>query len=210
MFPLREVIPSRTTPWITRLLIGVNALVFLYLLMLGEHAREEFVLALGLRPAEFSWAAAVTAMFLHSGWLHVIANLWALWIFGDNVEDRMGHARFLIFYLLAGLVAGLAQTYADPDATMTLVGASGAVAGVMGAYLFMFPQSRILVLIFLFVFVDVVEISAIFFLGIWFVLQLMRGVGQLTNVTGASVGLSAHVAGFLTGVVGAWGFKRPE
>ena len=210
MFPLRDVIPSRTTPWITFLLIGINALVFLYTVLLGEPARETFILTYGLIPAEFSWLTALTSMFVHGGWLHVVGNLWSLWLFGDNVEDRMGHGRFLVFYLLAGLVAALAQTYAIPDARIPLVGASGAIAGVMGAYLVLFPHSRILVLIFLFIFIDVIEISAVFFLALWFVIQLMSGVGQLANAPGANVGFWAHIGGFLTGALGVGGFKRAE
>jgi membrane associated rhomboid family serine protease len=209
MFPLRDVIPSRTTPWITFSLTGVNVLVFLHMLQLRDR-RDEFVAAYGLIPVHFSWVSAVTSIFLHAGWLQLVSNIWALWIFGDNVEDRMGHGRFLVFYLLAGLVAGLAQTYADPYTPVPLVGASGAVAGVLGAYLVLFPQSRVLVLVFPLVFVDVIEISAIFFLGLWFVLQLLSGATQNTPMAGADIGFWTDVGGFLTGVVGVWVFKRPE
>jgi membrane associated rhomboid family serine protease len=210
MIPLRDVIPSRTTPWVTFLLIGINVLVFFYEVSLGPGGLKQFILAFGLVPADFSWMTAVTSMFLHAGWLHIAGNLLSLWIFGDNVEDRMGHGRFLIFYLLAGLVGNLSQTYAVPDSSVPLIGASGAIAGVMGAYLVLFPYSRILVLVFLFIFVDVLEIPAVFFLGFWFLMQLLNGVGQLANAPGANIGFWAHIGGFLTGVLGVWLFKRPE
>ena len=210
MFPLRDVIPSRTTPWVTLLLIAVNGVMFLYEMSLGQLEVTQFVLAHGLVPSAFNWTAAVTSMFLHGGWLHVIGNLWSLWIFGDNVEDRMGHGRFLIFYLLAGLLGNLAQTFAFPDSPVPLIGASGAIAGVMGAYLILFPYSRILVLIFLVFFIDVIEIPAVFFLAFWFFMQLLSGVGQLADLPGANVGFWAHVGGFITGVIGVWVFKRPE
>src|SRR5690349_6014488 len=177
MFPLRDVIPSRTTPWITFLLIAVNLVVFLIETSLTERQAVQFISAYGLVPARFTWAAAVTSMFLHGGWLHIVGNLWSLWIFGDNVEDRMGHGRFLMFYLLAGLLGNLAQTAAGPESVVPLIGASGAIAGVMGAYLILFPHSRILVLIFLVFFVDIIEIPAVFFLAFWFLLQLLSGVG---------------------------------
>jgi membrane associated rhomboid family serine protease len=208
MLPLRDVIPSRTTPWVTLSLIVVNALVFVLMLQQGDR-RDEFVATYGLIPDHFSWVSAVTSMFLQAGWVHAVGNLWALWLFGENVEDRMGHGRFLIFYLVAGLVAGLAQAYANPYTEVPFVGPSGAIAGVLGAYLVMFPQSRILVLVFPLMFVDVIEISAIFFLGLWVALQLLGGASLLTNV-GANIGFWALVGGFLTGVVGVWVFKRPE
>ena len=210
MFPLRDVIPSRTTPWVTFLLIAVNLVVFLCEISLNEREAVQFISAYGLVPARFSWAAAVTSMFLHGGWLHIIGNLWSLWIFGDNVEDRMGHGRFLVFYLLAGLLGNLAQTMAMPDSPIPLIGASGAIAGVMGAYLVLFPHSRILVLIFLLFFVDIVEIPAVFFLAFWFLMQLVSGFGQLANLAGASVGFWAHIGGFLAGVLGVWIFKQKQ
>jgi membrane associated rhomboid family serine protease len=210
MFPLRDVIPSRTTPWVTFLLIAVNVVVFLFELSLNEQDAVRFVFAHGLVPAHFSWTSAVTSTFLHGGWLHIIGNLWSLWIFGDNVEDRMGHGRYLVFYLLAGVLGNLAQVMAMPDSPVPLIGASGAIAGVMGAYLVLFPHSRILVLIFLLFFVDIVEIPAVFFLAFWFLIQLVSGVGQLASLSGASVGFWAHIGGFLTGVLGVWVFRRRE
>jgi len=213
MIPLRDVIPSRTTPVVTISLIAVNALVFLYQLSLGD-AVNEFVLYFGLVPAAFSWVTVFTSMFLHGGFLHVGGNMLYLWIFGDNVEDRMGHGRFLVFYLLCGVAAALAQAALNPDSVVPMVGASGAIAGVMGAYFVLYPHSRIVTLVPIFVFIQIMEIPAIFFLGIWFLMQFLSGVGSIaTAVSGEPAGgiaFWAHVAGFLTGVSGVIVFRRPE
>jgi len=189
-------------------LIGANVLVFLYELTLSDRGLMAFFDVYGLVPASFSWTAAFTSMFLHSGWVHIGGNMLSLWIFGDNVEDRLGHVGFLIFYLAIGLVANLAQTAANLDSSLPLVGASGAIAGVMGAYLVMFPTSRILVLLFLFIFVDVVEIPAVFFLGFWFLLQIMGGVGRIGGADVGGVAFWAHAAGFLGGIGIAWLFRK--
>ena len=214
MIPLRDVIPSRTTPYVTFLIIGINLAVFVHELQLralSDTALERFYFTYGLIPASFSWLSALTSMFLHDGWGHVAGNLWSLWIFGDNVEDRLGHGRFIIFYLAVGLIAGVAQTLTGPDSTLPLIGASGAIAGVMGAYFVLFPHSRVLVLVFLFIFIDVIEIPAVFFLGFWFLMQLASGIGRLadTEMTGG-VAFWAHAGGFLAGIVGVWLLKRPE
>ena len=132
-------------------------------------------------PAAFSWVTVFTSMFLHGGLLHVAGNMLYLWIFGDNVEDRMGHGRFLVFYLLCGIAAALAQTIAAPDSVVPMVGASGAIAGVMGAYFVLYPKSRIVTLVPLFFFFQIIEVPAIFFLGIWFVMQFLSGVGSIVT-----------------------------
>ena len=213
MIPLRDVIPSRTTPVVTISLIALNVLAFLYQLSLGD-AVNEFIVYFGLVPAAFSWVAVFTSMFLHGGFLHVGGNMLYLWIFGDNVEDRMGHGRFLVFYLLCGIAAALAQAALNPDSVVPMVGASGAIAGVMGAYFVLYPYSRIVTLVPIFVFIQIMEIPAIFFLGIWFLMQFLSGVGSIaTAVNGEPAGgiaFWAHVAGFLTGVSGVIIFRRPE
>ena len=212
MIPLRDVIPSRTTPVATFCLIGVNAVVFFYQLTLGD-AVNEFVLYFGLIPAAFSWVTVFTSMFLHGGLLHFGGNMLYLWIFGDNVEDRMGHGRFLAFYLLCGTAAALAQAALNPDSVVPMVGASGAIAGVMGAYFVLYPHSRIVTLVPIFVFIQILEIPAIFFLGIWFVMQLVSGVGSIATATGepsGGIAFWAHVAGFLAGVSSVIVFRRPE
>ena len=212
MIPLRDVIPSRTTPVVTIGLIALNILVFVYELSLGR-AVDAFTLYYGLVPAAFSWANVFTSMFLHGGFLHVAGNMLYLWIFGDNVEDRMGHARFLVFYLLCGVAAALAQTMTAPDSIVPMVGASGAIAGVMGAYFVLYPRSRIVTLIPIFFFVQVIEVPAIAFLGIWFLMQFLSGVGSIGATIGRSTGgiaFWAHIAGFVAGITGVVLFRRPE
>ena len=195
-------------------LIVVNALVFLYEMTLGDPLLEEFILYFGLVPAAFSWVTVLTSMFLHGGFLHFGGNMLFLWIFGDNVEDRMGHGRFVAFYLLCGAAAALAQTAMSPDSVVPMVGASGAVAGVMGAYFVLYPHSRIVTLVPLFVFFHVMEVPALVFLGLWFVLQFVSGVGSIAAATGGEpaggIAFWAHVAGFVAGVSGVLVFRRPE
>jgi len=213
LIPLRDIFPSRTTPVVTLSLIALNVLVFVYELSLGRGV-EAFTLYYGLVPAAFSWVAVFTSMFLHGGFLHVAGNMLYLWIFGDNVEDRMGHGRFLVFYVLCGVAAALAQTITAPDSVVPMVGASGAIAGVMGAYFVLYPKSRIVTLVTLFFFWQVIEVPAIFFLGIWFVMQFLSGVGSIvSSVQGGSTGgiaFWAHIAGFVAGISAVVLFRRPE
>jgi membrane associated rhomboid family serine protease len=209
MIPLRDIVPSRTTPIVTISLIVANVLVFLYELTLGR-AVDDFTLYFGLVPAAFSWVAVFTSMFLHGGLFHVAGNMLYLWIFGDNVEDRMGHGRFLVFYLLCGTAAALAQTITAPDSVVPMVGASGAIAGVMGAYFVLYPKSRIVTLVPLFFFFQIIEVPAIFFLGIWFVMQFLSGIGSIGLAATGGVAFWAHVAGFLAGLSGVIVFRRPE
>lgn len=213
MIPLRDVIPSRTTPFVTIALVVLNAVAFLYEYLLGDDI-DDFIFAFGLVPATFSWFAVLTSMFLHGGLLHFGGNMLYLWIFGDNVEDRMGHGRFLAFYLLCGVAAALGQTFTNPNSVVPMVGASGAVAGVMGAYFVLYPRSRIVTLLPFIVFWQIVEVPAIFFLGVWFLMQFVSGVGSIaSSVSGEPAGgvaFWAHVAGFAAGLVGVWVFQRPE
>jgi membrane associated rhomboid family serine protease len=213
VIPLRDVIPSRTTPYVTISLVVINSLVFLYQWSLGDRANE-FVFDYGLVPAYFSWASVLTSMFLHGGFLHIAGNMLYLWIFGDNVEDQMGHGRFLAFYLLCGIAAALAQTLTVSDSTVPMVGASGAIAGVMGAYFILYPHSRIVSLVTLVFFWQIMEIPAIAFLGVWFLMQFLSGVGSIATATshapGGGIAFWAHVAGFAAGAVGVFLFRRPE
>ena len=214
VIPLRDVIPSRTTPFVTVALIVVNTLVFVRQLTLDESAMEEFFLYFGLVPAAFSWVAVVTSMFVHGGFMHFGFNMLFLWIFGDNVEDRMGHGRFLVFYLLCGGAAALAQTATDPDSIVAMVGASGAIAGVMGAYIVLYPHSRIVTLIPILFFFHIIEVPALVFLGLWFVLQFVSGLGSMAAATGGEpaggIAFWAHIAGFVAGASGVLVFRRPE
>ena len=211
MIPLRDVIPSRTTPYITVTIIVVNALVFVFELRLPLTDRVRFIEVYGIVPASVGSLSLLTSMFLHGGWLHFLGNMLYLWIFGDNVEDRVGHGRFIVFYLTCGLAATLAQVVSNPTSVVPIVGASGAIAGVMGAYFVLFPRSRVLTLLPLFIFWELIEVPAILFLGFWFLLQLLSGVGSV----GAGQDLSgiafwAHIAGFATGAVAIFFFRRPE
>ena len=202
MFPISDVIPSRRTPVVTIGLIVLNTLAFLYELSLSDVELDRLVRAAGTVPADFSALDAVTSLFLHGGWLHFLGNMLYLWIFGDNVEDSFGHVRFLLFYVFCGAAAAIAQVVIHPDSTVPMVGASGAIAGVMGAYFVLFPQSRVLAGVFIIFFIDVVEIPAIFFLGIWFLMQLFSGVGSLVDAADGGIAFFAHVGGFAVGAVG--------
>jgi membrane associated rhomboid family serine protease len=209
MIPLRDVIPSRTTPFVTIAIIAINAAAFLFEISLPDDQLETFFRLYGVVPAIFTWPTVLTSMFLHGGWLHFLGNMLYLWIFGDNVEDRLGHARFIAFYILCGAIAALAQVWTRPDSMIPTIGASGAIAGVMGAYFVLFPHSRVLTLIPLFVFWELLEVPAIFFLGIWFVMQLFSGFGSLA-AAGDTGGIAfwAHVAGFVAGLGGVFVFRR--
>ena len=204
MIPLRDTIPSETFPVMTRLLIAANVAMFLYQVSLGT-AAEPFIYTHGLIPRRFGAGGAIapllTSMFLHGGWMHLIGNMLYLHIFGDNVEDRLGHVRFLLLYLVAGMAAGMTQVVANPGSPLPMVGASGAIAGVTGAYFVFFPHGRIVTLVPIFVFLQIVEIPAVFFLLFWFVLQLMLGIGSLGSEAAGGVAFWAHVGGFVSGIV---------
>jgi membrane associated rhomboid family serine protease len=193
---------------VTRLLIVVNVIVFLYQAGLGGSAGERFIYMHGVVPREFelghldSFRPIFTSMFLHGGWMHLIGNMLYLHIFGDNVEDRVGHLRFLMLYVVSGLVAGLAQIAINPNSPLPMVGASGAIAGVTGAYFLFFPRSRIVTLVPIFVFLQIIEIPAVFFLFFWFAFQLLLGVGSLgMEAAGGGVAFWAHIGGFIAGMV---------
>jgi rhomboid family protein len=206
MFPVSDVIPSRTVPAVTIGLIAVNVLVFFYQLLLPPVGLEQFVAAYAVIPAWFWWPSLFTSQFLHGGWMHILWNMVYLWIFGDNVEDHLGHLGFLLFYLGAGATAALLQILFNPFSAVPMLGASGAIAGVMGAYFVLYPHSRVLTAIFLVFVFDLVEIPALFFLGIWFLLQLVNGLGSLgvSNAAGGGTAFWAHIGGFVVGIaVGA-------
>ncbi len=203
MFPLRDTQPSYSKPVVTVLLIVVNILVFLFEISLEPFARNEFIAAYGLVPDQFSLLNVLTSMFLHGGWMHVLGNMWFLWIFGDNIEDILGPAKFLLFYLLCGFAAAGAQYLGDPGSRVPMVGASGAIAGVMGAYLIKFPRARIVTLVPIIIFITTVEIPAWAMLLWWFVIQLFSGLGSLatTNYAGGGIAWFAHVGGFVAGML---------
>ena len=207
MFPLYDTVRSRKFPLVNLTLILANVLVFLYELQLGPDALKEFIFTWGLIPAnvfsdpQTSWMTFFSSMFLHGGWFHIINNVWVLFIFGDNVEAGMGKIRYLVFYMLSGVAAGLLQSYILPSSTVPMIGASGAVAGVLGAYLILFPRSRIASLVpILFIF-TIVEIPATLFLIFWFLSQLYSGLGALRGGGDSGIAWWAHIGGFMFGAL---------
>jgi membrane associated rhomboid family serine protease len=209
VIPIRDVIPSRTTPFVTISLIVLNVLVFLQMPPGDSAAFELFIRTWGVTPADFHGGAVLTSMFVHAGFGHLFSNMLFLWIFGDNVEDRLGHGRYLAFYLLCGLAAALLQVFVEAGSRIPMVGASGAIAGVLGAYLVMFPHSRVLTL----VFVAFIEVPAVLLLGLWFATQLLSGLGTLAAVRPEDMGgvaFWAHAGGFAAGAALVLLFRRPE
>jgi membrane associated rhomboid family serine protease len=224
MFPVRDDNPHFLTPVATWAILGLNVLAWVFLQGLGTDPElATSVCELGLIPGELlqrvppgtqvplsqtavcvitddpSWRALFSSMFMHGGWMHIIGNMWFLWIFGNNVEDAMGHARFALFYVLCGLAAAGAQVLSQPASAIPMVGASGAIGGVMGAYVFLYPRVHVHLLLILGFYVTTVAVPAIFMLGYWFVLQLLGGVSSL-GVQGGGVAFWAHVGGFAAGV----------
>jgi membrane associated rhomboid family serine protease len=223
MFPISDDNPRRhLTPYVNYTIIGACVLVFLWQASLGERGAELAVYRLGMIPARLiegkelqpqfavvpAWATIFTSMFMHGGWLHLGGNMLYLWIFGDNIEDSMGHGRYLAFYLLCGTAAALTQGFVDPASTIPMVGASGAISGVLGAYVLLHPGATVRVLIFLGFFVTVAHIPALIVLGIWFLLQLMNGLAATADEPG--VAFWAHVGGFVAGMAFVSFFKRRD
>ena len=222
MIPLRDTIPSRRVAWMTRLLLAVNIAAFAIELRQGP-AVEAFLYRFGVVPSYWfvssvsdflDWPhlflTLLTAQFLHGGFLHLASNMLYLWIFADNVEDRFGPGRFLFLYLGSGVAASVAQILIAPHSSVPMVGASGAIAGILGAYLLLFPAARIETLVPLGLFWQTVELPAFLFLGIWFLLQWLQGlttIGQVADVGGVAVW--AHIGGFVSGMVGV-GVLRPR
>jgi membrane associated rhomboid family serine protease len=210
MIPIRDTIRSRSFPIINWLLIAANAVVFFFELSLSPAGLEWLVRTFGLVPGKIDLASPftlipfVTHIFLHGGWLHFLSNMWTLFIFGDNIEDRMGSVRFLVFYLAGGIAAGTLQTVVDPASMIPAIGASGAIAAVLGAYFLYFPKAQVITLIPLFFLPWFVNIPAVIYLGFWFVIQLYSGVMSLASAGGMAMGgvaWWAHIGGFLFGLV---------
>ncbi len=219
MIPLFDNVPSRRPPLVNYTLIGLNVLVFLWEVGQGPRLDEVFR-AYGVVPAVFvassgleRWVPVFTSMFLHGGVWHLVSNMLALWIFGDNVEDRMGHFRYLLFYLLCGVAASLVHIYTDPASTIPSVGASGAISGVLAAYLVMYPMAYVYTLIPLFFWVEIVAVPALLYLGLWFLSQLVNGLFALSATSlqsGGGIAWWAHIGGFMAGLVLVWIFRRRE
>jgi membrane associated rhomboid family serine protease len=217
MIPLRDINPRRTFPFVTIGLIVVNFLFFFYELSLGQHL-DGFLRSSAYVPANYfepgngtvDAKSILLSMFLHGGWMHILGNMLYLWIFGDNVEDEIGHVRYLLFYLVCGWGATLTHGYLNRSSAVPSIGASGAIAGVLGAYLVMFRKARVLTLIPLGFFTRVTELPAILVLGMWFVLQLFSGVASLGAGGAQSAGVAfwAHIGGFVLGMLLALLLRR--
>ncbi|MCU0620932.1 MAG: rhomboid family intramembrane serine protease [Gemmatimonadales bacterium] len=225
MIPIRDDNPTLRTPIVTWALIALNAAVWVLVQGMGaEQPLVRSICELGLIPAEFlgrvpagtevalgegatcvlgegqAWFTPLSSMFMHGGWMHIIGNMWFLHIFGNNVEDSMGHGRFVVFYLLCGLAAAMAQTVFDPGSQIPMVGASGAIGGVMGAYVVLYPRVQIHMLIPVFVILTRIVVPAFFMLGYWFVIQLVSGWASM-NRSGGGTAFWAHIGGFAAGAV---------
>jgi membrane associated rhomboid family serine protease len=231
MFPLRDENPTELFPVLTLALIAINVAVWFYIQGAGfdPRALQQSVCTYGTIPAEITgeasplpssirslrcptggltWASLVTSMFLHGGWFHLIGNMWFLWIFGNNIEDSMGHLRFLVFYLLTGLAASGGHILSEPGSQIPTVGASGAISGVMGAYLLLYPRVRVHTLFFFLIFIRVFPLPAWVMLGYWFLIQFLSGTS--TNAAAMGVAFWAHIGGFIAGLVLVKAFERKQ
>ncbi len=234
MFPVRDDNPQYLKPYATYIILGLNVLAWVFIQGLGmEPSLSQSVCQLGLLPGELlqlaapgaatqigpdtycqitsspNWMSVINHMFLHGGWMHIIGNMWFLWIFGDNVEDSMGHLRFMIFYLLCGLAAAGLQIFSNPDSVVPMVGASGAIGGVMGAYVVLYPRVKVHMLVILGFYITTFAIPAIWMLGYWFLIQLLGGFTSIGK-TGGGVAFWAHIGGFMAGALLIQLFKDSE
>jgi membrane associated rhomboid family serine protease len=233
MFPYRDDNPTLATPVVTYLLIGLNVASWILIQGMGaEPLLSRSVCELGLIPGEYlgrvpdgtafpmsettscvlgesSWFTPISSMFLHGGWFHLIGNMWFLWVFGNNVEDSQGHVRYLVFYLLCGVAAAAAQTLVNPASAVPMVGASGAISGVMGAYIVLYPKVRVHMLVILGFFITRIAVPAYLMLGYWFLLQILGGVPTLGDDKGG-VAFWAHAGGFVAGAILIYVFKDRE
>jgi membrane associated rhomboid family serine protease len=221
MIPLKDDTPRYSTPFVTTLLIATNTIIFLYQISLGPRLDQKLVFEYGVIPARIDAALAghaqlglafeplFTSMFLHGGWLHLIGNMWFLWIFGDNVEDALGHFGYLVFYLSCGVASGVVHTLANWGSRVPALGASGAIAGVMGAYIVFYPRARVLTLVPLIILFFTVRLPAVVILGYWFLIQFLSGVGSLGVSQAAGVAWWAHIGGFALGALIAFQFRKP-
>ena len=214
MIPLYDTTRTRTFPLVNLGLILLNALVFLVEIRMAPSVLRSFIFAWGLIPANLlsdpggRWQTIFSSMFLHGGWFHIISNMWVLYIFGDNVEARLGKLRYLIFYLLSGVAAALLQAYVRPGSAEPMIGASGAIAGVLGAYLILFPGSRIASLVPILFILTIVEVPALIFLIFWFITQLYSGLFMMNGGAESGIAWWAHIGGFLFGMLMVAFFAR--
>ncbi|MBE0408175.1 MAG: rhomboid family intramembrane serine protease [Anaerolineales bacterium] len=220
MIPLRDNVPSKRFPVITWILILINVLIFIYTISLRPETQEQLVFTFGMVPARLNLGelqdliqqpgqmiSLLTSQFLHANWFHLISNMWILFIFGDNVEDLMGKMRFILFYLLSGVAANFAHALALPNSQIPAVGASGAIAGVLGAYFLLFPHARVQTVLFVFIIPWFIQIPAVLYLGVWFILQISQGLIEVNQNVGG-VAWWAHVGGFVFGLAAVHFFVR--
>jgi len=220
MFPISDDNPRRSTPVVNYCLIGICVLVFLWQFSLGPEGGQQAVMSLGMIPARLfgygelpadmivvpAWATIFTSMFMHGGWMHLGGNMLFLWIFGDNIEDNMGPVRYLAFYLVTGVAAAMTQAFLNPDSQIPMVGASGAISGVLGAYLLLHPWATVRTVIFLGIFITMVHVPALIVLGFWFVGQLISAA--MTPPGQPGVAFAAHIGGFVAGMALVAFFKQ--
>ncbi len=219
MFPLRDNIPSRSICIITILLIILNLYIYYQEILLSDALLTKIIKRYGLIPArltaitaqgslDFSpYVTLISNLFLHGGWMHVLGNMWYMWVFADNVEDWLGHFRFIIFYLACGVIANITHIVLDPSSTIPTIGASGAVSGILGAYLVLYPKAKVKTLVPIFVFLSIFEIPAVIFLGLWFIFQLFSGTAALHS-SGSNIAWWAHIGGFIGGMILIRFFRR--
>ena len=221
MIPLKDKNPSRTFPFVNYLLIAANVVVFFYEISLGQRL-DDFIVKYGLVAHRYFYDVShhiyfvrryvpfLSSMFLHGGWMHIIGNMWFLFIFGDNIEDRLGHGNYFVFYILSGLAAAIVQILSSVNSSVPTIGASGAISGVLGAYLVIFPRAKIVTLIPIFFFFDIIDISAFLFIGFWFLMQFVSGIQSLGFDTSGGIAWWAHVGGFVAGILMVPVFKKRE
>ena len=219
MIPLHDDNPTKIIPFVTLSLIVVNVLIFFYQITLGVKGGGTFVFRYGAIPAVIfgheslphrimaipASFSLITSMFLHGGFMHLIGNMWYLWIFGNNIEDAMGHGRFILFYVISGVVAAMTHAFTDPGSVIPMIGASGAISGVLGAYLLLYPRARVLTLVPIWIFIRLIYLPAVFLLGFWFLIQIYSGS---ISSAGGGVAWFAHIGGFIAGMVLIGVFKH--
>ncbi len=202
MIPLRVLLFRRSTPAMTLIIIAANVYFYVFEMAHPMFLRDRFIEQYALIPDRLHLTAFVTSMFLHGGWLHLLGNMWFLWVFGSHIEDAMGSAKFLIFYLISGIASGVVQFIANIGSPIPTIGASGAIAGVMGAFLILYPRARVVTLIFIVFFITTFELPAAFMLIYWFAIQVLSGLGSLSSVSQAQgIAWFAHVGGFVAGIL---------
>tara|TARA_B000000477_G_scaffold54075_1_gene45572 strand:- start:1398 stop:2048 length:651 start_codon:yes stop_codon:yes gene_type:complete len=211
LFPYKDDNPRILIPYVTYGIIAINILVFVIqfnLSISSQMAEENFIYSFGFIPANFSFITIFTSMFLHGGFSHIMGNMWFLWVFGDNVEGVLGHAKYALFYILCGVAATISQLLINPASTIPMVGASGAIAGVLGMYMIRFPKANVHVFAFIIIFFTTFRIPALFVLGFWFFNQLTNGLGSLGFNTTGGVAWFAHIGGFIAGIMLNQAFKH--